>query len=171
MNIRRFKSAPVMRVCDGNPVHLGHHAIADGRWRIYAFADNALPGESSRLASWAEWMLKSSDSPVVKYTPAGTDLDSLFDIKVIYQQPNGEIDFGPDIPGIFKPRVGPFQLTDYEKVYAINPEADIFEARGIDQKVAVVVVRPDQYVSHVLPLEAVEELASFFYGALNSRAR
>lgn len=168
---KRFKSAPVMRVCDGNPVHLGHHATADGRWRIYAFADNALPSESSRLASWAEWMLKSPDSPVVKYTPAGTDLDSLFDIKVIYQQPHGEIDFGPDIPGIFKPEVGPFQLTDYEKVYAINPEEDIFEARGIDQNGAVVVVRPDQYVSHVLPLEAVEELASFFDGALNSRAR
>ncbi|MFL1454003.1 FAD-binding monooxygenase [Marinobacter sp. GN3S48] len=168
---KRFKSAPVMRVCDGNPVHLGHHATADGRWRIYAFADNALPDESSHLASWAEWMLKSPDSPVVKYTPEGTDLDSLFDIKVIYQQPHGEIDFGPDIPSIFKPKVGPFQLTDYEKVYAINAEADIFEARGIDRNGAVVVVRPDQYVSHVLPLEAVEELALFFDDALNSRAR
>ena len=29
----------VVRVCDGNLVHLGHHAKADGRWRIYAFAD------------------------------------------------------------------------------------------------------------------------------------
>ena len=168
---KRFKSAPVMRVCDGNPVHLGHHATADGRWRIYVFADNALPGESSRLASWAEWMLKSPDSPVVKYTPEGTDLDSLFDIKVIFQQPHGEVDFGPDIPGIFKPKVGPFHLTDYEKVYAINREIDIFEARGIDRNGAVVVVRPDQYVSHVLPLEAVEEMASFFDGALNRRVR
>lgn len=168
---KRFKSAPVMRVCDGNPVHLGHHATADGRWRIYAFADSARPGEDSRLATWAEWMLKSPDSPVVKYTPEGTDLDSLFDIKVIFQQPHGEVDFGPDIPDIFMPKVGPFQITDYEKVYAIDPETDIFEARGIDRQGAVVVVRPDQYVSHVLPLEAVEEVATFFDGALINRLR
>ena len=38
---KRFKSAPVVRVADANPVHLGHHARADGRWRIYAFADAA----------------------------------------------------------------------------------------------------------------------------------
>ncbi|WP_104182351.1 FAD-dependent monooxygenase, partial [Arthrobacter sp. B0490] len=36
---KRFKSAPVVRVCDGVPLHLGHHATADGRWRIYVFAD------------------------------------------------------------------------------------------------------------------------------------
>ena len=36
---KRFKSAEVVRVGDGNVVHLGHHARADGRWRVYAFAD------------------------------------------------------------------------------------------------------------------------------------
>ena len=40
---KRFKSAPVVRVGDTNPVHLGHHATADGRWRIYVFADAATP--------------------------------------------------------------------------------------------------------------------------------
>ncbi|MGQ0336005.1 FAD-binding monooxygenase [Halomonas elongata] len=165
---KRFKSAPVMRVCDGNPVHLGHHATADGRWRLYAFADSPAPGADSRLAVWAEWLLNSPASPVVKYTPEGSDLDSLFDVKAIYQQPHGKVDFGPKIPGIFTPKVGPFQLTDYEKVYAIDPEADIFEARGIDRHGAIIVVRPDQYVSQVLPLEAVEELASFFDKAMGT---
>ncbi len=36
---KRFKSAEVVRVGDGNVVHLGHHAKADGRWRVYAFGD------------------------------------------------------------------------------------------------------------------------------------
>ena len=35
---KRFKSAEVVRVGDGNAIHLGHHAKADGRWRVYAFA-------------------------------------------------------------------------------------------------------------------------------------
>ena len=56
-----FKSAPVVRVCDANPVHLGHHATADGRWRIYVFADPATPqtppaGASSPTEQFAEWI-------------------------------------------------------------------------------------------------------------------
>ena len=38
------------RVCDTNPVHLGHQATADGRWRIYVFADAAVPGTAAALA-------------------------------------------------------------------------------------------------------------------------
>jgi len=53
---KRFKSAPVVRVADANPVHLGHHARADGRWRIYAFADGAHPTSSPGLGEWAAWM-------------------------------------------------------------------------------------------------------------------
>ncbi|MBO3211720.1 FAD-dependent monooxygenase, partial [Dermatophilus congolensis] len=33
---KRFTSAHVIRVCDTNPLHLGHQHRADGRWRIYA---------------------------------------------------------------------------------------------------------------------------------------
>lgn len=163
---KRFKSTPVMRVGDGNPMHLGHHATADGRWRIYAFADRPAPGETSRLATWAEKMLKDPASPVRRHTPKGADLDHVFDIKVIYQQPHGEVEFGPTIPDLFMPRVGPFQLIDYEKVYTVDPQCDIFEERGIDRDGAVVVVRPDHYVSQVLPFEAFDELAAFFDGNL-----
>ena len=41
--------------------------------------------------------------------------------------------------------------------------ADIFDMRGIDREQGcMVVVRPDQYVAHVLPLDAYAELADFF---------
>ncbi|QJX02041.1 hypothetical protein HML84_07420 [Alcanivorax sp. IO_7] len=100
---KRFKSAPVMRVCDGNDVHLGHHATADGRWRIYAFADAG----AERLNDWAEWMLNAAASPVARFTPDGADLDSLFDIKVIYQQPHGEVEFGPPFRRCSNPGWGP----------------------------------------------------------------
>src|SRR5204863_6477466 len=39
----RFHSAPVVRLADAKPVHLGHVARADGAWRIYLFADGADP--------------------------------------------------------------------------------------------------------------------------------
>lgn len=154
---KRFKSHPVVRIADTVPAHLGHHARADGRWRIYAFADR----DATALRSWAEWLAAAPDSPLQTYTPAGTDPDSVFDVKVIYQQDHAEVEVG-DIPPVFLPRVGPFELIDYEKIYAAEPSDDIFEARGVDRGGAVVVVRPDQYVAHVLPLSATEELAAFF---------
>ncbi|MDQ0632198.1 phenol 2-monooxygenase [Arthrobacter pascens] len=164
---KRFKSAPVVRVADTNPMHLGHHATADGRWRIYVFADPALPGSDSPAEQLAEWIANSPDSPLAA-TPSGADPDAWFDVKVIYQQDHTSIDIGT-VHGVFKPHVGPFKLTDYEKVYATDPGADIFELRGIDRDGAVVVVRPDQYVAHVLPLAATAELAAFFAPLLLER--
>lgn len=162
---KRFKSAPVERVAEGNPAHLGHHARADGRWRIYAFADASAPGEPSALREWAQWLATAADSPLLRHTPAGTDPDSVLDVKVIYQQDHFGVEFS-DVPDVFVPRVGPFGLIDYEKVYATDPAQDIFEQRGIDRGGAVVVVRPDQYVATVLPLSATDELREFFAGAL-----
>ena len=154
---KRFKSAPVVRVGDANPVQLGHHHRADGRWRVYAFAD----ADRSALADWAEWLRTSADSPLRTHTPTEADIDSVFDIKVVYQQTHTEIDLG-QVDEAFLPKTGPFGLIDYEKVYAADPEHDIFDERGISQNGAIVVVRPDQYVAHVLPLTAIAELAAYF---------
>lgn len=158
---KRFKSPFATRVCDANPVHLGHHAKADGRWRIYVFADSAKAGESAAVAELADWLQHAPESPVVISTPTGADLDAHFDVKVVYQQPHTEVELGA-VPEIFRPRVGPFGLIDQEKVYAVDPEHDVFEERGIDRGGAIVVVRPDQYVAHVLPLTGTERLAAFF---------
>jgi phenol 2-monooxygenase len=157
---KRFKSAPVVRVGDANPMHLGHHAKADGRWRIYVFADPAQPGTDSAADHLAAWFAESPESPLAA-TPEGADPDAWFDLKVIYQQSHHDVDFGA-VPSIFKPEVGPFKLTDYEKVYAADPGTDIFELRKLHRDGVLVVVRPDQYVANVLPLTATDELAGFF---------
>ncbi len=169
---KRFKSAPVVRVCDTNPLHLGHQAKADGRWRIYVFADAAAPvmgtaGTVSPAADLAGWLANAPDSPLAA-TPAGADADAWFDVKVIYQQDHTSIDINA-VPAVFKPEVGPFKLTYLENVYGTDPAADIFELRGIDRGGAVVVVRPDQYVANVLPLTATAELAAFFAPILHGR--
>jgi phenol 2-monooxygenase len=161
---KRFKSVEVVRVCDGNAVHLGHHAKADGRWRVYAFADAPAAGEASALSDWAAFMA-SPESPLQRFTPEGADADAVFDVKVVYQQRHDEVDVNR-VPELFLPKTGPLGLTDWEKVYAAAPSAwttdDIFEERGLSRDGVVVVVRPDQYVAAVLPLEATEELTAFF---------
>lgn len=158
---KRFKSVEVTRVCDGNAVHLGHHARADGRWRVYAFADKS--GEA--LASWATAFTET----VGRFTPADADIDAIFDVKAIYQQRYDEFEITA-VPELFLPKTGPLELTDWEKVYAAAPSAwvasDIFAERELSRDGVVVVVRPDQYVAAVLPLTDTEGLAAFFAGAL-----
>ncbi|SDP81641.1 phenol 2-monooxygenase [Arthrobacter sp. ok909] len=170
---KRFKSAPVVRVCDTNPVQLGHQATADGRWRIYVFADGAAPGQQSAAPSpttdLAAWLANAPDSPLAA-TPEGADADAWFDVKIIYQQDHTGIDIGA-VPALFKPEVGPFKLPYLEKVYGTDPAADIFELRGLDRGGVIVVVRPDQYVANVLPLTATAELAAFFASVLRARTR
>jgi len=157
---KRFTSAPVVRVCDGNPVQLGHHARADGRWRIYVFADR----DATAVEPVTTWLATAPDSPLAA-TPEGLDVDAWFDVKVIFQAPHAEVDLSR-VPELFLPRTGPFGLIDYEKVYAADPASDIFDVRGVDRDGAIVVVRPDQYVADVLPLiptpAASSELAAFF---------
>lgn len=158
---KRFKSAEVTRVSDGNAVHLGHHATADGRWRVYAFAD----ADATKLAAWADAV-----TPVfARYTPRDGDVDAVFDVKAIYQQRHDEFEF-TDAPALFRPQTGPFGLTDWEKVYAAAPTVwchdDIFDVRELSRDGVVVVVRPDQYVAAILPLDAVDRLSEFLEGAL-----
>jgi phenol 2-monooxygenase len=163
---QRFSSAEVVRVCDANPVHLGHHARADGRWRIYVFADALTPEEPSVLNDFARWIEESEGSPILASTPRGADIDAWFDLKVIYQQRFDRVDLRR-VPTAFLPRSGPLDLIDYEKVYAVGPAPDgsvkdIFAMRGISRAGVMVIVRPDQYVANVLPLSSTHELQQFF---------
>ncbi|BDV32302.1 FAD-binding monooxygenase [Microbacterium terricola] len=171
---KRFASAEVVLVSDGNAVHLGHHAKADGRWRLYAFADAPAAGEPSQLASWAQWLASSPDSPLVRHTPAGADIDAVFDVKAIYQQRFEDVDLTA-VPDLFRPCTGPLGLTDWEKVFAAAPSTwtrtDIFAERELSRDGVVVVVRPDQYVAHVLPFAARDELAEFFAESMIAAGR
>ena len=156
----RFHSAPVVRLADAKPVHLGHAARADGAWRIYAFAD----ASGQRLRKLADFLAESPNSPIRRFTPAGANIDSVIDVRAVFQQGHRDLKV-EELPSILLPRKGRFGLIDYEKAYCpdLKNGPDIFELRCIDrEKGAIVVVRPDQYVSNVLPLDAHDELTAYF---------
>ena len=167
----RFHSARVVRLADAKPLHLGHTVTADGRWRLFAFADGAEPDDPrSRLAAWCRWLAENPGSPIIRYTPPGDDIDSVFDVRGVIQQHHAVVDIGR-VPPLLRPTKGQLGLVDYEKTFCPDfsePGAGgrhIFDQRGLDQEAgAVVVVRPDQHVAHVLPLDAFDELARFFAG-------
>jgi phenol 2-monooxygenase (NADPH) len=163
----RFHSAPVVRLADAKPVHLGHVARADGAWRLYVFADRSDPtAENSGFRQLCEF-LESEESPIRRCTPAGADPDSVVDVRAVFQQGHRELAVDKMSP-VLLPRKGRLGLIDYEKMFCPDPKAgDIFEMRGLNRETGcIVVVRPDQYVSHVLPLHGHEALADFFAGIL-----
>ncbi|KAK6434996.1 hypothetical protein LTR95_008820 [Oleoguttula sp. CCFEE 5521] len=165
----RFHSAQVLRLADAKLVQLGHVMEADGRWRIVLFGSTQSPLSAdsavSKTCAWLEKVL------VPRYTPPNADVDSIFDVRAVFQQPRAELNIS-DLPEVLLPHKGELGIQDYEKVFTDEASygfgfGEIYKTRGIDcERGAVVVVRPDQYVSAVLPLgeEGWDEMETLFSG-------
>ena len=158
---QRFHSAEAIRVSDGRCQHLGHLNKADGRWRLFIFGSDQNPTDStSDSAQLIHFLAKSESSPVIKYTPEGTDIDSVIDVYGVFQQQDLAIE---EIPGFLWPAKGKYGLNDYEKVFHADQDNDIYALRGIDRsRGCMVIVRPDQHIANILPLNAQTELSAFF---------
>jgi 2-polyprenyl-6-methoxyphenol hydroxylase-like FAD-dependent oxidoreductase len=163
----RFHSAPVVRITDARPLQLGHAGKADGRWRLYAFAgqqDHLNP--DAGVLALCRFLAESPESPVRRYTRPDQDIDAVFDLRAVFQQGHHELTI-QSMPALLRPHKGRHGLQDHEKVFSpdLKNGADIFDLRGIHrQQGALVVVRPDQYIAHVLPLDGHQALVDFFAG-------
>ena len=162
---KRFHSAPVIRLADARPLHIGHIARADGRWRLYAFTPAEDPGApSSRLHALCTFLTASPRSPIRRFTPPDADIDAVMELRAIFQQGHRDLDLAA-MPSLLLPCKGRYGLRDYEKMFCPDRRLgqDIFDLRGIDRdQGCIVIVRPDQYVAHILPLDAHDVLAGFF---------
>ncbi|AMA57922.1 FAD-binding monooxygenase [Bradyrhizobium sp. CCGE-LA001] len=162
---KRFHSAPVIRLADAKPVHLGHAAQADGRFRIYAFSPAEDPAAAgSAVRALCNFLGESRESPIRRHTPSGADIDSVIDLRAVFQQDHRELAVEA-MPPLLLPRKGRYGLIDYEKMFCPDLKSgnDVFAMRGIDRKAGcLIVVRPDQYVANVLPLDDFAALASYF---------
>lgn len=88
----------------------------------------------------------------------------MIDLRAVFQQDHRDLAIGA-MPALLLPRKSRYGLIDYEKMFCADLKSghDVFAMRGIDRKAGcMVVVRPDQYVAHVLPLDGFAELASYF---------
>ena len=161
----RFHSAPVVRIGDGKLLQLGASALADGRWRLYAFAGaNDLATPNSALGKLCNYLAESPESPLKRFTPAGADVDAVFDVRAVFQQSHHQLAV-TSMPELLFPHKGKYGLRDYEKAFCTiaDEKQNIYTLRGIDRKQGcLVVVRPDQYIAQVLPLGDTDALSAFF---------
>jgi phenol 2-monooxygenase len=161
----RFHSAPVICLGDAKPIQLGHSTGADGRWRLFAFADRTDPqAPSSAIRALCHFLADAEASPIRRFTPRGADIDAVFDVRAVFQQAHRDLAL-ERMPAFLLPRKGKYGLIDYEKMFCpdLKSGQDIFTLRGIDRdRGCLVVVRPDQYVADVMPLDAYGRLAGYF---------
>lgn len=154
----RFHSTPVTRIADAKCIELGHIHRADGRWRLYLFADE----HRRQLNDTCDWLANHSDSPIRRYTPPNADIDATIDVRAILHQTHRDVDV-TRLPNLLRPRKGRFGLIDHEKAFSSFAHgSDAFKARGVDSENGVMIlVRPDQHIALVLPLIATSALAEF----------
>ena len=165
----RFHSALVVRIGDGKPMQLGETLLADGRWRLLAFAGRLDTGEpGSPIDRLCQFLAEAAQSPLKRYTPAGADVDAVFDLCAVFQQSHHQLAITA-MPTLLFPPKGRFGLRDYEKAFCAVPEEaqNIYTLRGIDREQGcLVLVRPDQYIAQILPLNLslsdTEALAAYF---------
>jgi 2-polyprenyl-6-methoxyphenol hydroxylase-like FAD-dependent oxidoreductase len=161
----RFHSAPVVRLADAKEISLGHAAKADGRWRIYLFADRGDPtAASARIGGVCDFLTGAADSPLRRYRREEQDVDAVIDVRAVFQQSHRDLNVSA-MPALLLPPKGRLGLRDYEKIFCPNLKggADIFDMRGIDRaRGCAVIVRPDQYVANVLPLDDHTGISAFF---------
>ena len=162
---KRFHSAQVVRLADAKRMELGHALKADGRWRIIAFAPKSETGTAEGPVAELCRQLTRPDGFLARVTPKAADMDAVIDLRVVLQHDHRKVDLA-SLPAALLPRKGALELTDYEKVFCPDQKAgDIFDLRGIHRDMgAVIVVRPDQYVSMVVPFSGIDAIETFFDG-------
>jgi phenol 2-monooxygenase len=110
--------------------------------------------------------MQSPTSPLKRFTAAGHDVDAVFDVRGVFQQNHHQFAV-TDLPALLFPPKGKLGLRDYEKAFCAIDDAkqNIYALRSIDRKQGcLVVVRPDQYIAQILPLDDIASLEKFFAG-------
>ncbi|CZR63787.1 probable 2-polyprenyl-6-methoxyphenol hydroxylase and related FAD-dependent oxidoreductases [Phialocephala subalpina] len=165
----RFPSAQVVRFCDARAMQLVRALPADGRWRVVVFVGGVGDERGMwRLNKLAEF-LDSKEGPVHRFTLSNHDIDSFIEPIVVFHGERVKLE-QEQIPEYFWPTTGKWRMRDLHKTFVDDESYNsghghAYEKYGVDvNEGAVVVVRPDQYVSLVTSLNDHKGLMDFFEG-------
>ncbi|KAJ4253796.1 hypothetical protein NW762_010191 [Fusarium torreyae] len=164
----RFPSAPLVRLSDAKPIQLNKVLPADGRWHVLTFcSEEHTTKELHQVAS-------ELDNLVMMFTPDGAPADKIMQHTLVIKANRKNIEIN-QLPEVFFPRTGTYLLRDVHRVFVDDQSpymlgcGHAFSKYGIDAaQGAIVIVRPDLYVSRVSSLSDVTSLFSFFKGCLSS---
>ncbi len=123
----RFHSAPVIRIGDGKQLQLGGSFLADGKWRLIAFAGRNDAGASgSPIATLCHFLTASPESTVMRFTAPGAGIDAVIDVRAVFLQSHYLLVMTALAELLF-PAKGCHGLRDYEKAFRAIAENNDME--------------------------------------------
>ncbi|KAI1145373.1 FAD binding domain-containing protein [Nemania diffusa] len=164
----RFPSTRVIRAGDARQLWLTTALPADSRWHLVVFGGDI---QHDSAAARLQKLALDLEGLTRAFTPSGSDPDSVFNIILVLSSKRANVELG-EIPEIFTPVTGKWKSKDLLKVFVDDEGYDkthghAYEAYGIEPNQGVlVVVRPDQYIARIGPLDDVQDVDSFFSGCL-----
>lgn len=113
--------------------------------------------------------LGSSEGPAPKYTPKDADIDTVIETITVLQTPHRDVQLeSVKWPSILVPEHKPYGVKTVDTLYSDEESwhdghGHAYEGYGIDPSVgAVVIVRPDQYVSAVYGVQDFQSIGMSF---------
>ncbi|CAK7206201.1 hypothetical protein SEUCBS139899_008987 [Sporothrix eucalyptigena] len=164
----RMPSFKVLNQSDARPWHFQQRLPSNGTWRVAIFAgDLSLPGRREELDALAASLAKPK-SFLKRFTPSTGRYDSVIEVLTVHSAHRTDYTV-LDFPEVLRP-FHEVDGWDYNKIFVDDESyheghGDAYKNYGIDPaKGAVIVIRPDQYVSYVGPVADYDSLDRFFSG-------
>ncbi|KAF4257114.1 hypothetical protein KXW98_003121 [Aspergillus fumigatus] len=155
----RLPSAQVVRFSDSKPMQLAQSLKSDGRWRVMVFIGDISSAETKTKLKAIGDYLCSTEGPIQTFRPKGGDIDSLIEPILVAHGNRHAVELE--------------QIPEYlHKIYYDDESYNkghghCYEHLGISpEKGAIVIIRPDQYVSAVMSLDDYAQIGKFFAGFL-----
>lgn len=163
----RIPSHKVLSQADARPWHLHEVLPSNGRWRVVVFAGNANDNQQQAKLRKLSEAFSARNAFLDLYTPKGAKYDEVFEVLLIHNAPRASVTV-LDFPEVFRP-FDEIDGWDYNKIFVDDVSyhegfGNIYGALNISQSGCIVIVRPDQYVSYVGPMENTAAVNKFFAG-------
>ena len=174
---QRLVPQVLVRAADARPENIQELAPSDTRFKLFVFpGDISQPAAKAALAKLAEYVGEAG-SFFRKFTPSGAAKDAVFDILTIAYVELLFIELVAYVPVSSTTKKETVNYNDvpqalrahWSKVWVDDEQlagglgGKVYETYGIDSQVgAIVVIRPDGYVSAVAPLDGFQHLDSYF---------
>jgi phenol 2-monooxygenase (NADPH) len=108
-----------------------------------------------------------------RFTPVGKPKDEVFEVLVVHHAPRQSVTIF-DFPEVFR-NFSEIEGWDYDKIFVDDQlyhegHGKFYETFGVSPQGCIAILRPDQYVSYLGPLDAPEAVTDFFSGFMKVQA-
>lgn len=160
-------STKVLNQSDARPWHFQELLPSNGTWRVVVCPRDIRNPEQRQKLDAVGKAMDAKDSFLRRYTPPGTLRDSVFEVLAVHSAPRVEVTIF-DFPEVFR-QYDEVNGWDYWKIYVDDESyheghGKFYETFGVSSGGCILVIRPDQYVSYIGPMDDVEAINKFFDG-------